>query len=327
MSKVFMSCYNGLGDKLLDVIGFYVICKYLQYEPVVQLNSTTTEFKWGKNFYDPSLFVFNDILLFDLEVQKNNINLSIGSFPFYIYSTNSSSSMAPFKTFQYLSKFFPELTFHKLSQNFQDYSKKIIQPSEIILSSLPDNLNRTYGIHLRKTDKVSTTIDIRHENSPDDFNLIIEAMINEIKNIILNEENPSFLCVSEDESWKKDIEARIQSFANENNKIISIVSTDYSKHIDIQGFPSVLDMFSLSKCKKILQGVKYSSFSILAALLGNNQISNFAHVTNNYYVCLSNNWKSVIHYNQENLNYDTEFHKKTSHNVGNIDTNIPSFFD
>jgi len=26
---------NGLGDQFLDLIGFYVICKYLNYKPII----------------------------------------------------------------------------------------------------------------------------------------------------------------------------------------------------------------------------------------------------------------------------------------------------
>ena len=47
---------NGLGDKLLDLIGFYVICKYLNYKPNVTFNDDN---HWGS--YDMKLFNLKDI--------------------------------------------------------------------------------------------------------------------------------------------------------------------------------------------------------------------------------------------------------------------------
>ena len=32
---------SGLGDKLLDIIGFYVICKYLNLSPKILFNNST----------------------------------------------------------------------------------------------------------------------------------------------------------------------------------------------------------------------------------------------------------------------------------------------
>jgi len=80
-------------------------------------------------------------------------------------------------------------------------------------------------------------------------------------------------------------------------------------------------MFCLSKCKEILQGVKYSTFSILASLLGNHKLRNYAKYTNHYDVCLIHSWSSVIELNN-NKNYDIEFHKRITTGVMNIETNI-----
>ena len=80
-------------------------------------------------------------------------------------------------------------------------------------------------------------------------------------------------------------------------------------------------MFCLSKCKDILQGVKYSSFSILSSLLGNNKIRNYSNYTNHYNLCLHHAWSSVIEINN-NQNLDLEHHKQITKDVNNIYTNI-----
>jgi L-rhamnose mutarotase len=84
-------------------------------------------------------------------------------------------------------------------------------------------------------------------------------------------------------------------------------------------------MFCLSKCKEILQGVKYSTFSILASLLGNNKIRNYSKYINTDDVCLIHSWSSVIEINNNKL-FDIELHKKITNNTINIQTNINKIF-
>ena len=77
----------------------------------------------------------------------------------------------------------------------------------------------------------------------------------------------------------------------------------------------------LSKCKEILQGVKYSTFSILASLLGNNKMRNYSNYIDSNDVCLIHNWASVIEINN-NKNLDIEHHKKITDGIPNLQTNI-----
>ena len=39
MNNVKITLHNGLGDKSLDLIGFSVICKYLNYKPHIFFNN------------------------------------------------------------------------------------------------------------------------------------------------------------------------------------------------------------------------------------------------------------------------------------------------
>jgi hypothetical protein len=297
---------NGLGDKLLDLIGFYVLCKHLNYKPRVSFFNDGY-FMWGTNHYDNRLFNFDDIQISDA---KSN---------FYVTSHNPSSSLCPYKVYEFIKKFLPEITFEQISNDFVEYSKKIIKPSEIILSKIPKDIERAYGIHLRKSDKLTHTGDIRHENSMDEFVIIINKLLEDVRNIIVSEEEPIFLIVSEDNNWKNQISNIMSNISNEMNKKIRILHIDTDENYC--NYNSVMDMFCLSKCKEILQGVKYSTFSILASLLGNNKLRNYAKYTNHYDVCLIHSWSSVIELNNTN-NYDIEFHKKITSGVMSIETNI-----
>jgi hypothetical protein len=305
---------NGLGDKLLDLIGFFVLCKYLNYKPNV-IFYNNSHFAWGNNNYDNSLFNFNEITITD-----NNYNCN-----FYVNSINPSSSLCPYKVYEFIKHFLYEITFEQISNDFVEYSKKIIQPSEIILQKIPNNIEKAYGIHLRKSDKLNDYGDIRHENKINEFKIIIDNLLDDVKNIIIYEEEPIFLIVSEDNNWKLEIINLINNISNNNNKQIKILDIDYDTENNYCNYNSVLDMFCLSKCKDILQGVKYSTFSILASLLGNNKLRNYSKYTNSYDVCLIHSWNSVIEINN-NKNFDIEFHKKVTNGVINIETNINKIF-
>jgi hypothetical protein len=301
---------NGLGDKLLDLIGFFIICKYLNYKPNVRF--CNNNFQWGNNNYDIRLFNFTDISLSDDKCD------------FYVISPNPSSSLCPYKVYEFIKNFFPEITFEKISDDFIKYSK-IIKPSEVILSKIPRNIENAYGIHLRKSDKVKNIGDITHENTINEFQIIIGKLLDDVKNIIITEEEPTFLIVSEDREWKSKMINIINDISKDALKQIKIIDIDYDTEYKYYNYNSVLDMFCLSKCKEILQGVKYSTFSILASLLGNNKIRNYSKYTDTYNVCLIHGWSSVVQINN-NKNFDTEHHKKITKNVINIQTNINRIF-
>jgi len=299
---------NGLGDKLLDLIGFFILCKYLNYKPNITFNNDGN-FAWGNNNYDMRLFNFNDIII------SNN------KYDFYVNSPNPSSSLCPYKVYEFIKHFLPEITFEQISNDFVIYSKKIISPSEIILSNIPNGIENAYGIHLRKTDKVTNYGDIRHENLTDEFEIITNKLLEDVKNIIINETDVKFVIVSEDTNWKLEITNIINNISHYTNKHITILDIVYDNKNNYSNYNSVLDMFCLSKCKTILQGVKYSTFSILASILGNNKIRNYSNHLNSYNCCLIHSWNSVVEIN-DNKNFNIDLHKQITNNVININTNI-----
>ena len=308
--------FNGLGDKLLDVIGISVLCKYLNYKPHVIFDNNNNRFN-----YDIRLFNFNEITISDNICNFYDIcNFYLGDY------RNPSITFCPYKVYEFIKQFLDEITFEQISNDFIEYSKIIIQPSEIILSKIPNNIEKAYGIHLRKSDKISNMGDPRHENSISEFEIIINKLLDDVKNIIISEEEPTFLIVSEDNNWKLEIQNIITNISKNNNKQIKIIDINYDNNDNYSNYNSVLDMFCLSKCKEILQGVKYSTFSILASLLGNNKIRNYSKYTDSYDICLIHGWSSVLEINNNNKNFDIEHHKKKTIGILNIETNINKIF-
>lgn len=310
-NNVSMNLINGLGDKCLDLIGAFVLCKFLNYKLNIFFYNDGY-WAWGNNNYDMRLFHFDEVEII-FEQQEH---------PFYLHSVCPSSSLCPYKVYEFLKQFLPQITFEQVSSAFEKYSKQIISPSEIILSNIPKNIDNAYGIHLRKSDKVNDYCDIRHENTLSDFEIITNNLLEDLKIIMMNEENVHFLVVSEDNQWKEEFTNRILNFAHTNDKHITIVNIDYSRNDgNYSNYNSVLDMFCLSKCKEILQGVKYSTFSMLASILGNNKIRNYSHFTDSYEKCLIHSWSSVLEVNNKK-NFDIEKHQRISDTVTNLNTNI-----
>ena len=63
----------------------------------------------------------------------------------------------------------------------------------------------------------------------------------------------------------------------------------------------ILEMFCLSRCKEIIQGIKYSSYSVIASLIGKyKKITNFMDVDDNFI----NIFKLVLNINDSNINLD-----------------------
>lgn len=305
--------HNGLGDKLLDLTGFCVLCKYLGYNPHASF-SNDGQFAWGNNNYDPRLFDFTGFAISDTDG------------PFFVNSPNPSASLCPYKVYEFLRTFLPNITFEQVSNDFIELSKQLIQPTSLISSNIPKNLERAYGIHLRKSDKVNNWCDIRHENPIHEFEIIINKLLEDVHKIILEEEEPAFLLVSEDDVWRQQVGNIILGLSATYNKPIKLIDIDYGHEGEYSNYNSVLDMFCLSKCKEILQGVKYSTFSILASLLGNKKLRNYSHFTQSYEVCLIHSWASVVQINGA-VNVDIELHKQVTGGVTNINTNIGAIFN
>jgi hypothetical protein len=298
---------NGLGDKLLDIIGFYVICKCLNYKSYVRFNKLVEEFDWGfgsNTTYDLKLFEFNDIIISDFEECH-----------YYIRSVNPSSTLCPYKVYMFVSQFLPEITFGDISERFVLYARDIFKPSEIIDSRIPEGIENAYGIHLRKTDKViAEGGDLRHVSSIDEFNIIISNLLDDVNNIILRERDPVFFITSEDDKWKMEMTSVIQKMGASIRILTPIYMEDRNSN-------SVLDMFCLSKCKLILQGVKYSSFSMIASILGARKLINYSHLLESRDICLLPSWNSVVEINGK-TNVDLSLHERVTEGVTVLSTNI-----
>ena len=66
-------CNNGVGDKLLDIIGLSTYCLINNKKCEFILNDFIKDYNFGmKNYYDIKFFNFNDILVKNTYIENNN---------------------------------------------------------------------------------------------------------------------------------------------------------------------------------------------------------------------------------------------------------------
>jgi hypothetical protein len=303
--------YGGIGDRLCDIIGSYIISKYLGLKLNVLFNPVIgIKHAWGNtHIFDIRLFDFNNenIKFF------NNQNDYKNDYKYYIKIGNASSSSSPYNIYKFIKNFKKDISFEEIINIYCSYAREIIKPSKIIENNIPDNLNNSYGIHLRKTDKVNNknnnNVDKRHLSNVEEFKIMSNALFNDICKIILTEDNPSFLLTSDENGWKEYFKNELLTFAKNNNKTISFIDVNYDTYDTYDNYNAILDLFCLSKCKKIFQGVKNSTYSNSAAIIGNNELINYSKLLVCYPNCLIQLYYPIIKNNNEikyNIDYITE---------------------
>lgn len=301
MYTAILVLFSRLGDRLISILGFYVLSKYLNFKTNIATFITNVKPNFDDK-YDINLFNFSNDLIFD-----NDFDL--------IFRYKEPPSFSPIKVFNFLKKNGINISFEQLSNDYVKCAKQIFKPSPVILNNIPQGLEDVYGIHLRKSDRINDSDDYRHTTLNKEFPLIIENMLNDVKRIIDTESNPKFLIVSEDNEWKLEISNIILEYANKNNKRIELVNINYEIGIYYFNYEAVLDFFCLSRCKEILMGVKYSSFSIMAAIIGNNKLRNyFNYDKENYDNCLIHCFSSMIEINN-NKNFDVDYHTRITNHI------------
>ena len=320
---------TGIGDRLTDITVLYIICKYLNYKVHIYFNQTIcNDVAWSNNsYFDLRLFDFpenNNIIV------KNNYEDKPNYYNNYIKLPYSASTGCPYNVYKFLKQFIPNLTFEEIISEWGNYAKEIIKPSKIILDKIPDNIENAYGIHLRKSDKLSNEpinnyTDYRYVSMTDEFSIIVNNLIKDITDIILKENEPSFLIVSEDNDWKEYITNILKEYANKNNSFIIFININYENPDNINNYSAVLDLFCLSKCKKIFQGVKTSNYSNIAAIIGNNKLMNYSHLLKLSNILYTNIYRPIININGK-LEYDIDLIEKILLHIPFIDSNIKKIY-
>jgi hypothetical protein len=101
----------------------------------------------------------------------------------------------------------------------------------------------------------------------------MDTLKREVKTKIETGEWLSFFVCSDDYSFKLEFETWLKSIRYDV-RIIEMPTGQQFDH-DYHGASAVLDLFALSMCKCVVQGIAYSSFSVFAAIKGKVPLYNF----------------------------------------------------
>jgi hypothetical protein len=328
--KLILFCNNGIGDKLLDIIGLSVYSLIQNKECEFILNDFIKDYNFGmKNYYDIKYFNFNNIVVKNTYIHEKNNEILLVSSKFNKNSIKYNNIALENKPDDYiipdiiLNNKNIEYYYHSISYSPVNIQKKLnnfsleyiseiyskfsenIKPSDYIESLIPTGLNNSYGVHLRRTDKIKSNIEYNIKksayshiwsNSIDEYNYIIDKTKEYILSIIKKNNNESFFVCSEDEEYK----LYFQNWIIENSGSIITINNKELLNKNDETLP-ILELFCLSRCKEIIQGVKYSSYSITAALIGKyKKITNFLDIDENF----TNIFKSVLNINNSKINLD-----------------------
>ena len=268
--KILFKGPAGLGDRLTALVCYEVICDFLGYKLVMYNICNGAD-----RSYD-----FEKLINFDNITYTDNPE----EFPNYI---RHFMYLSPYHALQILKPIIPTISITDVSNKYEEIFRNI-KPSSIVRSFMCtvnggyNDLTNVYGIHLRKSDKiiqsVAQPVDLS-STTVSEFEEIISLLLNDIQQIIYNEINPKFLIVSENQSWKLEFIQKMNVFGN-NFEIIELMSIDNTSYTGVE---SIVDFFSLAECKKIFMGIKFSAFTVAAAITGNKPIVVY---TNPYESCM-----------------------------------------
>jgi len=306
-NTIILKPINGLGDKIINLLGAAVYCHYKNYHLKAVFNENCMYYHFNShNYYDLSLFKFTNLSVFNetKEINHNDLENAL-----QFHNPDTIVSITPYSIYQKLKNEGLGISFEEVSNMFIKFAKNI-EPNECISNYIPIGIENCYGVHLRKTDKIKTNPDIRHEMTPDENIMLLNKVIIMIEEMIEIEDNISFFISSEDNEHKQQFVDSINKIANNKNKTINLITIPENIPENIKSklnYECILDMFCLSKCKSIIQGVKYSAFSVIASLLGNEKLINLSQYLDNNELCIIHLWNSVIQINDNKNFYENKY--------------------
>ena len=280
-----MELSNGIGDQLLDYIGLSVLSYIDNTSYSVIWKQKERNFIWGNCLYPYSLFSIPHVITDPKQLDDIKDKT-------YIKAKNPSYSLSP-----YMICKLRETVDEKIIIDLFKKNAKLISPSnelsDFLDRSLPNSIYNTYGIHLRGTDKIvqtSTFIDV----SITEHSCIIQKLKHYIKNIIDNEDKPSFYIASEDDFIKKEFTIWLNTY----DKVTIIQQPHVYSYTQSNDFnynnntKAIIDLFTLSRCKCLISGTKYSTYGLLACLIS--KYSQYICFDNEMEKSLLNHWIDCV---------------------------------
>ena len=248
-----MHVVSGLGDRILDSIGFTVVSEMLGRVPMVNWDAGNTGHNNARGRSSYSLDEFGPFPWSQHETHET---------PYIsLYTNVAGIALCPDAVIRIIQDDDREALVGK----YIEIAEKIT-PSPRVDACIPRDMSRAIGVHLRKSDKITQARDnaSAHEVSVNEF----ETTLSALREYIVKEfiKGTTFFVCSEDAAHKSEFEGYLTGLGH---RVIDVgVSGGVSR--------DVVDFFALSRCREILQGIKYSTFSMTAAIIGRKPLRNFS---------------------------------------------------
>jgi hypothetical protein len=258
---------NGLGDQILDIIGITVVARMLGCTAHIDwCTRSDMRHAHGSGVYDISIFDSS----FTHEIPNMRVHYQLDpdrrELCDFIQKINPSATLSPYSVNTWLRQRNEHIDIHELIFKYKQVAG-MIKPSADIERQLPQTscLSDTIAIHVRCTDKISDsdTVHVGVEEYKHNWRQILEMSRN----------HSSFFVCSEDSAMKAKMIEHIRLV----NPIASFININYPPDDDISKSTIVaIDLFTMSRCKEIHQCTSYSTFSLLASLIGNAKLVNYS---------------------------------------------------
>ena len=243
-------CYTGFGDKILDLIGLAVVQRiWCDRYPTAFLVMCNGEAHWWGE-YAPNLVTHRRV-----QMITNSDDIAG---PYSVVAGSCGCSVHPLKI--------SELTGAPSAATFDMYKEEagFVSPSDMVGASIPSDLRNCIGVHLRRGDKVNSS-DTRLCTSNEELHEIMQSLKAHVAG--LGTKDQAFFVCSDDATARADM----QAWLVEQGGLIRVAG----EMPDVKGLPAVVDFFSLSRCRMILQGIGYSTFSLAASVVGGVPLHNY----------------------------------------------------
>lgn len=255
--RVVITPRNGLGDKLLDVLGFLVWCMGASVTPVVDWCSRSDPQPWGDAFYDRGCFQF------PFEVSRGPAEaVAVG--------TDPSASYCPAQVHRYLQG---RKTFEELVGTYFEVARSSWTIAPWIRNLAPPTMidDECIGVHLRRRDKIKALdkVDHRHETTPEELSVIMDKLREYVKGKVVVEGERKFFVCSDDDAARLELADYLTALHPD----VRVVSNPPA--VADSGVAAVLDWHCLTRCKCVVQGTRYSTFSMTCAIFSRRPLVNF----------------------------------------------------
>jgi len=163
----------------------------------------------------------------------------------------------------------PELDLGQVVDTYRAVAADTL-PSPAVVEGIPADIESRVGIHARLTDKIQPDdkSEVTFEMLATTWRSIESRGMRYIEHAV--EQGERFFICSDDLEYRAALMERIRAMGGD-----AVCADLPDRHVKRAGYPALVDFFSLTRCARIIQMTKYSTYSIAAAISGGLPLVNF----------------------------------------------------